>query len=149
MTQMNQQVPQIFRDHIGTWQGEYIKTDKTGHFLKSFIGKFTIKIEDLNYIQTNEYQYSDGKELRLDFSGKFENGILKMASDSYGVFTATAWDSGENTIMFVATKKQDDSIIKFIETISLLEPNHRVRSTQEFQNNIFSGVNLIEEYRIS
>lgn len=31
-----EKVPEIFKRHIGTWQGEYIKTDSRGHFLRSF-----------------------------------------------------------------------------------------------------------------
>jgi hypothetical protein len=36
-----EQVPEIFTRHIGTWKGEYIKTDKHGHFSRSFVGSFT------------------------------------------------------------------------------------------------------------
>lgn len=146
-TQQNQQVPEIFQRHVGTWKGEYVKTDTKGQFISSFFGTFTLEIEGNNYRQINRYQYPDGKQVELHFSGKFEDGILKMASISYSDFEAIAWDAGQNTIGFRATKTQDGVLITFVETINLLSDNHRVRSTQAFKNGNFDGISFIEEYR--
>ncbi|MEG5164233.1 hypothetical protein QUB37_28055 [Microcoleus sp. AT3-A2] len=38
-------VPEIFTRHLGTWQGEFIKTDTRGHFIRSFFGTFSTWIE--------------------------------------------------------------------------------------------------------
>jgi hypothetical protein len=145
----NPEVPEIFQRHIGTWKGEYIKIDTKGHFITSFIGQFTVKIEGINYYQTNEYEYPDGKQLKLEFAGKFDNGILQLGSSSYSDFNAIAWDSGQDTIGFIASKTQDNSLTKFVETITLINPNYRVRSTQQFTNNIFTGINFIAENRVN
>lgn len=75
MSMNNQQVPSIFKKHIGIWKGKFIKTDITGNFISNFIGQFTIKIEGVHYYQTNEYEYPDGKQLKLEILGKFDNGI--------------------------------------------------------------------------
>lgn len=147
----NQEIPEIFKRHIGIWKGEYIKTDTKGQFISSFIfiAKITInEIEDLNYYQVNEYEYPDGKKLKLEFKGKFENGILKLGSNSNN-FNAIVWDAGQDTIQMISTKTQDNSIIKFVETINLINPNHRVRSTQQFNDNIFTGINFIQETRLN
>jgi len=144
-----EQVPEIFTRHIGTWQGEYIKTDKQGHFSRSFIGSFTIAIAGNQYRQVNKYKYADGSRLQLDFTGYFEDRILKLFSSSYGDFSAIAWDAGQDLVCFRAEKTQDDGVIKFIETIALLDENHRVRSTQAFRDGIFDGVSFIEETRFS
>ena len=72
-----EKVPEIFTRHIGTWQGEYIKTDNRGQFSRSFFGNFTITIEGSHYRQVNNYQYSDGSRLQLNFQGELENQILK------------------------------------------------------------------------
>lgn len=138
-------VPEIFSRHIGTWKGEYIKTDTKGHFSSSFVGTFTFEIEGINYRQVNYYEYPDGRNLTLNFSGKFNKGILQMKSISYSDFEAIAYDSGENTILFIAYKTQDNGKIKFVETINLLTPTHRVRSTQAFKNGVFDGISFIEE----
>ncbi|MBE9122327.1 hypothetical protein IQ269_16335 [Tychonema sp. LEGE 07199] len=46
-----EKVPEIFTRHIGTWQGEYIKTDTRGQFSRSFFGNFTVTIEGSHYRQ--------------------------------------------------------------------------------------------------
>ncbi len=138
-------VPEIFTRHIGSWKGEYIKTDTHGHFARSFFGSFTILIEGSHYRQVNNYEYSDGSRLQLNFEGEFEEGILKLFSSSYSDFSAIAWDAGQDIICFRATKTQDNSLITFMETITLLDKNHRVRSTQAFKDGIFDGISFIEE----
>lgn len=141
-------VPEIFTRHLGTWKGEYIKTDTRGHFYRSFFGNFTISIEGSHYRQVNNYEYSDGSRLQLNFQGEFENRILKLFSSSYSDFSAIAWDAGQEVICFRATKTQDDALITFVETMTLLAENHRVRSTQAFKNGIFDGISFIEEMRL-
>ncbi|MEZ2230311.1 DUF3598 family protein [Microcoleus sp. EPA2] len=140
-------VPEIFTRHLGTWKGEYIKTDTRGHFLRSFFGNFTISIEGSHYRQVNNYEYSDGSRLQLNFQGEFENRILKLFSSSYSDFAAIAWDAGQETICFRATKTQDNALITFMETMTLLAENHRVRSTQAFKDGVFDGISFIEEMR--
>lgn len=144
-----EQVPEIFTRHIGTWKGEYIKTDRQGHFSRSFVGSFTIAIDGSQYRQVNKYEYSDGSRLQLDFEGFFEDRILKLFSSSYSDFSAIAWDAGQDIVCFRANKTLDDAVITFIETMTLLDENHRVRSTQAFKDGIFDGISFIEEMRVS
>ncbi len=149
MNQVSQEiVPEIFKRHIGTWKGEYIKTDTKGHFRSNFFGTFTIEIQGNTYYQVNQYEFPDGKQVTLNFEGKFIDGILTLNSTSYSDFQAIAWDSGENTIGFRANKTQDGNLITFVETVNLLTPNHRVRSTQAFKDGIFDGISFIEETRL-
>ncbi len=148
MSEVDREVPEIFKRHIGTWKGEYIKTDSRGHFLRSFLGTFTIAIKDTRYRQINRYEYSDGTQVTLNFEGEFEGGMLKMSSSSYSDFGAIAWDAGHDIIGFRATKTQDTVLITFVETMTLLTQDHRVRSTQEFRDGIFAGVSFIEETRL-
>ncbi|MEL7034551.1 MAG: DUF3598 family protein [Cyanobacteria bacterium J06592_8] len=149
MNEVNQQiVPEIFKRHIGTWKGEYIKTNPKGHFRSSFLGTFTFAIEGTTYRQVNDYEFPDGKRLTLNFEGEFKDGILIMSSSSYSDFHAIAWDAGQDTIGFRATKTQDGGLITFVETVNLLTPNHRVRSTQAFKDGVFDGISFIEETRL-
>jgi hypothetical protein len=143
-----QQVPAIFRRHIGIWQGEYIKTDTRGQFLRSFLGTFTIAIEGTTYQQVNRYQYPDGSQLELHFTGEFVNGILHMTFPSYSDFAAIAWDAGQETICFRSTKTQDGALITFMETMTLLSPERRVRSTHALKDGAFDGISFIEEIRL-
>ncbi|MEG4083243.1 hypothetical protein [Microcoleus sp. POL10_C6] len=143
-----EKVPEIFTRHLGTWKGEFIKTDTRGHFSRSFLGSFTIWIEGSHYRQVNNYEYSDGSSLQLNFEGEFENRILKLYSTSYSDFSALVWDAGQEVICFRANKTQDNALITFVETMTLLSENQRVRSTQVFNNGIFDGISFIEEMRL-
>jgi hypothetical protein len=143
-----QHVPDLFLRHLGTWQGEYIKTDIRGHFLRSFLGTFTIAIAGTTYQQMNRYQYPDGSQLELHFTGEFVDGILHMTSSSYSDFAAIAWDAGQDTLCFRATKTQDGALITFIETMTLLSPDCRVRSTHALKDGVFDGISFIEEMRV-
>jgi hypothetical protein len=142
------QVPEIFLRHTGTWQGEYIKTDTHGQFLRSFFGTFTINISGDHYQQVNRYRYTDGSQLELHFAGEFRQGILYMTSTSYSDFRAIAWDAGQDTICFKSTKTHDGALITFIETITLLSSNQRVRSTHALRDEMFDGISFIEEVRL-
>ncbi|MEG4107519.1 DUF3598 family protein [Microcoleus sp. S13_C5] len=143
-----EKVPEIFTRHLGTWKGKFIKTDTRGHFSRSFLGSFTIWIEGSHYRQVNNYEYSDGSSLQLNFEGEFENRILKLYSTSYSDFSALVWDAGQEVICFRANKTQDNALITFVETMTLLSENQRVRSTQVFNNGIFDGISFIEEMRL-
>ncbi|MEG3923017.1 hypothetical protein QUA07_28455 [Microcoleus sp. T3_A4] len=143
-----EKVPEIFTRHLGTWKGEFIKTDTRGHFSRSFLGSFTIWIEGSHYRQVNNYEYSDGSSLQLNFEGEFENRMLKLSSSNYSDFSALVWDAGQEVICFRATKTQDDALITFVETMTLLSETQRVRSTQVFKNGIFDGISFIEEMRL-
>ena len=72
-----------------------------------------------------------------------------MYSSSYSDFSAIAWDAGQEIICFRVTKTQDDAVITFVETMTLLAENHRVRSTQTFKDGVFDGISFIEEMRIN
>ena len=144
-----QHVPAIFEQHLGTWQGEYIKTDTRGQFLRSFFGSFTIAIAGTTYQQVNRYQYPDGSGLELHFTGEFVNGLLQMQSSSYADFAAIAWDAGQSTICFRATKTQAGAVITFMETMTLLSRDRRVRSTHALKDGEFDGISFIEEIRAS
>ncbi|MEG4495447.1 DUF3598 family protein [Microcoleus sp. D3_18_C4] len=143
-----EKVPEIFIRQIGTWKGEFIKTDTRGHFLRSFLCTISIGIEGSHHRHVNNYEYSDGSRLQLNFEGEYENRMLKLFSSSYADFSGVAWDAGQDIICFRSTKTEGNALITFVETITLVSDNHRVRSTQIFKDGIFDGTAFIEERRI-
>ena len=142
------QVPEIFKRHVGSWKGECIQLDTLGQFLCRSSCICIITIDGIEYRQINHYEYADGQRLQLNFTGVFEGGTLKLFSSSYSNFSAIAWDAGQETLGFRATATQDNAIIQFVDTITLLDPDHRVRSTQIFKNGIFDGISFIKETRL-
>ena len=140
-------VPELFTQRAGKWTGIYRKLDAEGKYLRDFKGVFASTIDGADFHQTNDYVYPDGKEVHLEFTGKFDNGILYMDSPSYKDFSALAWDGG-GCILFDCRKTQEDKEIWFFETIVYYQENRRVRTTQEFQDGNFVGINFIQESTI-
>ena len=66
-----EKVPEIFTRYLGTWKGEFIKTDTRGHFFRSFLSTVSLWIEGSHYRQVNNYEYSDGSRIQLNFQGEF------------------------------------------------------------------------------
>ena len=136
-------VPELFLQRTGKWTGVYRKLNAEGQYLRDFEGTFTSTIEGANFRQANDYVYPDGKKVHLEFEGKFENGILLLDSPSYEDFSALAWDGG-GCILFDCRKTQNNLEIWFFETIVYYQENQRVRTTQEFQDGAFFGINFIQ-----
>jgi hypothetical protein len=58
-----------------------------------------------------------------------------MTSSSYADFSAIAWEAG--------------AVITFMETMTLLASDRRVRSTHALKDGRFDGISFIEEIRVS
>jgi hypothetical protein len=71
-----------------------------------------------------------------------------MTFPSYSDFAAISWDAGQETICFRSTKTQDGALITFMETMTLLSPERRVRSTHALKDGAFDGISFIEEIRL-
>ncbi len=140
-------VPALFHDIQGTWQGTYYKVNAQAEKIKDFEGAFTIIIEGDRYTQTNRYQFTDGSTLELQFSGIFDNGILSMASTSRSQFRAQAWQAGPNLILFDSMKQEGKQQIRYLETIYFDSPTSRSRTTLEYRDGQFFGVNFIREVK--
>jgi hypothetical protein len=145
--QGNHEVPEIFKRHIGVWQGTAIKVSSQGELQGSFDGIFAVSIEGCDYHQENTYTLANGSIRTLRFEGHFKNGVLILSSSDYPEFAATAWDVGNDTILFRSSKIENGKSYMYIETMTLTDPNFRVRSTQIFQEEVFDGITYIEETR--
>ena len=141
------EIPEIFHRHIGVWQGTAIKVNPQGELQRSFQGTFTVSITGCDYHEENTYTLADGNMRTLRFKGHLENGVIIISSSDYPEFTATAWDAGNDMILFRSSKIENGKRYMYIETVTLIDPNSRVRSTQIFQEGIFDGITYIEETR--
>ncbi|MDJ0729798.1 MAG: hypothetical protein QNJ33_07370 [Crocosphaera sp.] len=141
------QIPEIFKRHIGVWQGTAIKVSSKGELERTFHGTFAVSIEGSDYYQENTYTLADGNTRKLRFKGHFENGFLILSSSDYPEFSGKAWDGGEETIMFRSSKIENGKHYIYVETMTLTNSNTRVRSSQIFQDGVFNGISYIEETR--
>jgi hypothetical protein len=141
-------VPALFRAIEGSWQGIYYKLNPEASRLRDFEGVFTISITGNCYRQTNRYRFDDGSSMELAFSGLFENGILTMVSESRQGFRGLAWQAGPNLILFESLKQEDGVRIRYLEMILFDSPTTRARTTLEYRDGAFTGVNFIREVKL-
>ncbi|MBE9167822.1 DUF3598 family protein [Pleurocapsales cyanobacterium LEGE 06147] len=146
-SRLDYEVPEIFNRHIGVWQGTVIKVNPQGERQRSFHGTFAVSIDGYDYHQVNTYILPDGNVRILRFEGRFENGVLILSSADYPEFAATAWDAGNEIILFSSSKIEEGKRYTYVETMTLTGANSRVRSTQIFQAGVFDGITYIEETR--
>jgi hypothetical protein len=141
-------VPALFREVQGGWRGTYYKIAASGEKLRQFEGLFVIRIEADHYHQTNHYRFPDGATLDLEFHGRFgPEGVLAMASPSRQDFRAMAWQAGPRLILFESRKREAGHRIHYLETIQIDSATTRARTTLEYRDGAFSGVNFIRETR--
>lgn len=138
-------VPEIFKRRLGNWSGIYRKVNIEGQLLKKFQGTFSSKIQGADFFQVNDYLYEDGTTKHLEFGGRFDSGVLVLDLSTYDMFEAIAWDGG-GCILFDCVKQQHgEPKVRYFETIVYTGDNSRVRTTQEFLDDQFVGVNFIQE----
>jgi hypothetical protein len=141
-------VPALFRSIQGSWQGTYFKLGTDASRLGDFEGVFTISISGNRYRQTNRYRFHNGSTMELSFTGIFQNGILTMESESRQKFRGRAWQAGPNLILFESLKQEDGVRIRYLEMILFDSPTTRARTTLEYRDGAFSGVNFIREVKL-
>lgn len=141
-------VPALFRRIQGSWRGRYYKLSPEAARQSAFDGVFTISIAGNRYLQTNHYQFDDGSTMELTFSGTFANGYLSMGSESRQNFRARAWQAGADLILFESLKVEAGVRIRYVEMILFDSPTTRARTTLEYRDGAFAGVNFIREEKL-
>lgn len=141
-------VPALFRRIQGTWQGRYYKVSPAAICQRAFDGTFTIAISADRYHQTNRYSFDDGSTTELVFSGTFAHGVLTMQSDSRRKFSGRAWQAAPDLILFESHKEEGGVAIRYLEMICFDTPGSRARTTLEYRDGVFAGVNFIREVKV-
>lgn len=141
----------VFPKHVGVWQGNWIRLDADGKEIERFQGVLSKKIVDNQWVQTNNYQFADGRTVEQNFVGlvagegkiKFESSDLPFCN-----YTLIAEEVGENLIIFRVWDKAT-GVLLGLETINLVDEITCVRTSQGFTaEGKFRGVMVIHEGRV-
>jgi hypothetical protein len=141
----------VFPKHVGVWEGSWIRLDANGKELERFTGLLTKKIVDNQWVQTNTYQFVDGRSVTQNFVGLVAGeGILKFESSDppFCNYTLIAEEHGDSLIIFRVWDKATGMLLG-LETINLSDDNTCVRTSQGFtEEGKFRGVMVINERRV-
>lgn len=142
-------VPPLFQDHVGMWQGTVHQVDREGRLERAFEGTFDVRLRGCQYWQQNSYDLRSGSTLVLQFNGRFRAGRLTLTTPNYDDFEGEAWTSND-VLFFRSQRGSGDAARRIVETITLQGPTQRVRSSQVFNGEgDFEGVVFINEERRS
>jgi hypothetical protein len=141
----------VFPQHVGVWQGNWIRLDADGKEIERFQGLPTKKIVDNQWVQKNNYQFADGRNIEQNFVGLIagEGKIQFESSDPpFCNYTLIAEEVGGDLIIFRVWDKATGILIG-LETINLVDENTCVRTSQGFTpEGKFRGVMVIHETKV-
>ena len=140
----------VFPKHVGVWQGDWIRLDHNAQETMRFTGLLTQQIIDNQWIQTNHHEFPGGKKVTQNFVGRVtgEGRVTIESSDPpFFNYLMTAQEMGALLVFNIRDKETDHLLAT--ETINLVQPNQRIRTTQSFSiDGEFQGVMLIVEHRV-
>lgn len=126
----------VFPKCMGDWQGKWIALDPNGRELYRFTSLLKQRIIDNRWIQTNENNYSDGRQEILHFEGtavKQGTLLLESPDSPYSNFVMLAEEQGENLIIINVSEKITGLLLA-TETINLVSKTQRIRTLQQFKS---------------
>lgn len=141
---------QIFPKHVGVWEGVWIRLDADAREIERFTGVVTKKIVNNQWVQTNTYQFADGRSVTQNFVGVVAGkGAIKIESSEppFCNYTTLA-EEHDNLIIFRIWDKVTNVLLG-VETINLSDDNTCIRTSQGFTaEGKFRGGMTIVEHRI-
>ncbi len=142
---------EIFPKHVGVWEGNWIRLDAEGKEIERFTGIVTKNIVDNQWIQTNTYQFADGRSVTYNFIGRVVGDRtvkLEGCEPPFGNYIMIAEEYKDNLVIFRMWDKATGVPIT-IETISLSDDNTCIRTLQGFTpQGAFKGFTVIAERKI-
>jgi len=141
----------IFSKHVGVWEGIWVRLDANAKEIEQFTGIVTKKIVDNQWVQTNTYQFADGRSVTQNFVGVVAGkGAIKIESSEppFCNYTTLAEEYSTNLIIFRIWDKAT-GVLLGVETINLIDDNTCIRTSQGFSaEGKFRGGMMITERRI-
>lgn len=141
----------VFPRHIGVWEGTWTILNADFQEIQKFTAVLTQNIVDNQWRQTNVQTYSNGKTDIQTFIGHVVGpGQVQVESRDppFNNYRTLAVEQGENLIIFQIWEQETGSL-RAVETINLISPQERVRTTQSFTNEgKLRGIMVIIEHKI-
>ncbi|MCA1994843.1 MAG: hypothetical protein LDL41_22760 [Coleofasciculus sp. S288] len=125
---------EIFPKHVGVWLGEWIRLDAGGKEIERFTGIVTKKILDNQWIQSNTYQWADGRSVTYNFVGVVvSDRTVKLESSQppFCDYLMIAEEYRDNLVIFRIWDRTT-GVPLLVEVIHLSDENTCVRTNQGF-----------------
>jgi hypothetical protein len=147
MVNIREEMPVLAR-HAGDWMGTYTLIDNTGQVLDTHQAHLTCAFPetgDYPYLQTNRYQWADGKREEYQFPGLYCDKKLWFDTER---IKGHAWEVDDATIMLWLTYKGIPEDMYIYEMIQISPCNrYRARTWHWFKHHQIYQRTIIQEER--
>jgi hypothetical protein len=150
-------VPIAFINHCGTWEGNALRIEKAGSLIDSHPVRVKIEIEGKKYVQTNTVRIGSPREVTAQYFGEFIDGklVFPLTDEVYTLggekateFSGIAWAITDNMIIYSGSRTLQGIPTHYNELITVVSPNHRVRTTQLYESMEYKLVTMIDEFKV-
>jgi hypothetical protein len=151
-------VPLAFRRNCGTWEGTARRVDRTGVAIDEDLVRVQIEITNAQYVQTNTVRINTPREITTQYHGDFQTGMLvfpltdevyTLGGEKATEFSGIAWAITDDMIVYRGSRTIAGCKTYYNELITLVDINHRIRTTQLFEDGEYKIVTMIEETKVN
>ena len=151
------QVPTAFSRNCGVWEGVARLINLAGEQIDEHLVRVKIEINQAQYVQTNTVRIGTPREVTASYLGDFVEGTLvfpltdevyTLGGEKATEFSGVAWAVTDDLIVYRGSRRLQGAKTHYNEIITLVDENHRVRTTQLFEDNVYKLVTMIDEVRV-
>ncbi|NER00234.1 MAG: hypothetical protein F6K30_26640 [Cyanothece sp. SIO2G6] len=151
------QVPRAFSRNCGLWEGKARRINLDGQEIDDHAVRVKIEIDQGNYVQINTVRIDTPREVTASYFGHFVTGTLvfpltdevyTLGGEKATEFSGVAWALTDDLIVYRGSRRLQGTKTYYNEIITLVDENHRVRTTQLFKDNVYTLVTMIDEMRV-
>ncbi|NJO77528.1 MAG: hypothetical protein HC827_02755 [Cyanobacteria bacterium RM1_2_2] len=151
-------VPIVFLQNCGTWEGTALRVERTGALIDEHLVRVKIEISGRQYVQTNTVRINTPREVTARYFGDFRDGklvfpltdeVYTLGGEKASGFSGIAWAVMDDLIVYRGSRTVQGCKTHYNELIALIDRNHRVRTTQLFEDGAYKLVTMINETRVA
>jgi hypothetical protein len=152
-------VPTAFLHNCGIWEGTAKRVLKDGTLVDEHMVRVKIEIEAARYVQTNTVRIGTPQEVTAQYFGYFSgrslvfpltDEVYTLAGEKATEFSGQAWAVTDDLIVYRGSRTLQNCKTYYNELIALTDSTaqHRVRTTQLFEDGVYKLVTMIEEFKV-
>jgi hypothetical protein len=151
-------VPLAFLRNCATWEGTARRVDQTGKLIDEHLVRVKIEVDKTQYVQTNTVRINTPREVTAQYYGSFQDNklVFPLTDEVYTLggekatgFSGIAWAITDDMIVYRGSRTVQGCKTYYNELITLVDPEHRIRTTQLFEDGVYKLVTMIEETKSS
>jgi hypothetical protein len=150
-------VPLAFLHNCGTWEGTAKRVNTAGELIDEHLVRVEIEVDGEQYVQTNTVRINTPREVTAKYFGCFREGklvfpltdeVYTLGGEKASGFSGIAWAVTDDLIVYRGSRTVNGCKTYYNELIAVVDSNHRVRTTQVYEDGIYKLVTAIDETKV-